>query len=310
MVVALLAILGGFILLLLGGEGTVRGAASTAARLKISPYVIGATVVAFSTSVPELLVTVTAGLKNEPSLALSNVVGSNIANLALILGVAALIKPLFLPKATLKYETPLALLVMALLLVFAWDRQIHRWEGIILLLGTGVMVFHTLRGLKGPNRTLVDTDVPEYSLPIALLFLFGGLGAMVGGAQLLVNGAIWIAAFFGISSWIIGIAIVSVGTSLPEIAASGVAAYRGRGDLAIGNVLGSNAFNTLFVLGTGATLTPIKVEEQIHLDLLLYSGLTLFPLALLAIWSKIPRIAGFLLLISYIGYIAVKFGLF
>ncbi len=309
MLLPVLAVLAGFALLIVGGEGTVRGAASVAARLRIAPFVIGATVVAFSTSVPELVVTVTAGLKGQPSLALSNVVGSNIANLALILGVAALVGALTLPRLTLKFEAPMALVVMILMIGVGWDRSVGRFEGILLLVFTVIMVLRVLQGLRGPSRTLVETEIPELPLLPSLLLLTGGLGAMIGGGQLLVNGAIQIATLLGVSSWVIGIAIVSVGTSLPEIAASGMAAYRGRGDLAIGNVLGSNAFNTLFVLGTGATLAPIKIEEQIHLDLVFYGFLTLFPLALLAIWSKIGRPAGLLLLIAYIGYIAVKFGL-
>lgn len=327
MLAAIFLILTGTILLVVGGEGTVRGGSSLAGRLKISPYVIGATIVAFGTSAPELVVTVTASFKDAHGLALGNVIGSNIANLGLILGLAALVNPPRLSRKTFYFELPVALLVILVTIVFTWDGKVGRPGGIVLLL---LLVASTLRSINGSNAELLpdwinkccekldlsrlvnhssestteEDVVSTMDLKLSIVYVLAGISALIFGGNLLVKGAVTIAKLLGVSDWVIGSVIVAVGTSLPEVAASVSAAWHGRGDLAIGNVLGSNAFNVLFVLGTGASIKPILVQDIIHLDLVLLGVMTLFTLAVLNWSSHLKRWTGVVLLFCYGLYIA------
>jgi len=307
MILAILLVIGGLVLLILGGEGTVRGGSAIATRLKIQPFVIGATVIAFGTSAPELAVTIIANIKEAPGLALGNIVGSNIANLGLILGVAALVAPLFLKKKIFKNELPTAILVLVLLMLFAWNGTISRIEGIILLAS---MVLATLRTIRRANKDRLSNieaeETPAYSTPVASILVVVGLICLFLGGKFLVDGAVVIAEAMGVPQWVIGVVIVALGTSMPEVAASVTAALHGKGDIAIGNVLGSNVFNVLLVLGTGATIRPISVEIGIHFDLLVYASLTIFVLVLVGLKEKITRIAGILLLLVYIVYVTLS----
>ncbi|MBZ0264194.1 calcium/sodium antiporter [bacterium] len=308
MLLATFQIIGGFVLLLLGGEGTVRGASSIATRFKVSPYVIGATVVAFGTSTPELAVTISASLSGSPDLALGNVVGSNIANLGLILGLAAMVSTLILPRGTLRREVPMMAVVAILLIVFGWDGGITRFEGIVLLVAMVTLIVTTI--LSHRFDTSGDEEINKYSLPISLLFLFTGIAALIFGGNVIVSGATTISRHLGVPEWVIGIGVVAVGTSLPEVAASVTAAAKGKGELAIGNVFGSNAFNVLFVLGIGSVIEPIQVENPIKFDLIVFLIMTIFPVFLLIVWHKLPRWSGIILFSGYISYIGFSFGLF
>ena len=306
MTMAILLVLAGLVMLALGGEATVQGGSSIAARYRVQPYVIGATIIAFGTSAPELAVTLIAAMKGAPDLALGNVVGSNIANLGLILGLAALLRPMLLPKSTLKGEWPTIIMVFVLLIVFGWDGHISRIEGILLLAGMGYSTWLTLKGAKAGRVPVEGAEKPRFNTPISGVLIVVGLALLFFGGRFLVDGAVIIAEAFGVSQWVIGVVIVAIGTSMPEVAASLVAALRGRADIAIGNVLGSNAFNTLLVLGTGGTITPIKASQSIHIDLAVFALLTVLTVGILQARQSLSRTAGALLLAVYIAYIGVS----
>lgn len=308
MLLAIFQIIGGFVLLLLGGEGTVRGASSIATRFKVSPYVIGATVVAFGTSTPELAVTISASLSGSPDLALGNVVGSNIANLGLILGLAAMVSTLVLPRGTMRREVPMMAVVAILLILFGWNGKVTRVEGIILLAAMVTLIVTTI--LSNRSDSSSEDEINQYSLSISLMFLVAGISALIFGGNIIVSGATTISRHLGVPEWVIGIGILAVGTSLPEVAASVTAAAKGKGELAIGNVFGSNAFNVLFVLGIGATIEPLQVNNPITFDLIVFLFMTIFPVLLLIAWHKLPRWSGVLLFSGYIFYVGFSFGLF
>ncbi len=310
MLIAVGLLLAGLVLLVLGGEGAVRGGSALASRFNVRPYVIGATVVAFGTSAPELAVTVTAALKGEPGLALGNVVGSNIANLGLILGLAALVTPIAMAKQQIRQELPVVITVLGMLLVFAWDRHIARWEGVVLMIAMTAVIVLTLRRHRNDKSTDSTENSsaapPATSLPMSLLIVLGGLVGLYLGGQLLVDGAVRIAEWWGVPQWVIGVVIVAAGTSMPEVAASVVAAVRGHGEIALGNVLGSNTFNVLLVLGVGSTIRPIGVDVDITMDLIIVSLFTLLPGLTLLLQSRVPRWTGGLLLLGYVAYVVLK----
>ncbi|MFH0882540.1 MAG: calcium/sodium antiporter [bacterium] len=307
MIVSLLLILTGLILLIAGGECVVRGGSSVAARLRVPEFLIGATVVAFGTSAPELAVTVTAALRGAPELALGNVVGSNIANLGLILGLAALLRPVIAPVESLKNEIWAIAGVIVLLVLFGWNGQVSRIEGIILLAGMAAAMIHSVRGAhKARALGTHDNQVQHYKTIVAVPILLAGLVLLYFGGQVLVDGAVRIAEAFGVPQWVIGALIVAVGTSTPEVAASVVAAWRGRGDLAVGNVIGSNLFNTFFVLGTGATIRPFIVNINIHFDLILFAGMSVLAVAVMLLRKRLSRTWGGILLMLYVAYVVIR----
>lgn len=309
MLLPILFIVLGLILLVGGGEGTVRGASALAQKLKVDPYVIGATIVAFGTSAPELVVTLTASYKGSGELALGNIVGSNIANIALILGIAALLRKVELPRKILHTETIPFIIVAVALIAFAWDGHIGFVSGIILLLTGGAIGAALLyMNRRSKDSPLVDApDIPAMSPLLAAVMLAAGLGGLVGGAQLLVEGGVQIAQAFHVPEWVIGVGVLAVGTSLPEVAASVTAAVRGRGELAIGNVVGSNAFNVLWVLGIGGYLHPVVAQESITFDLMVYGGLSVFLLGTLYLRGALEQWSGALLFLSYIAYMVLRF---
>jgi cation:H+ antiporter len=306
MLVAVGLLLGGLVLLVLGGEGAVRGGSALAVRFNVRPFVVGATVVAFGTSAPELAVTLTAALRNEPGLALGNVVGSNIANLGLILGLSALVTPIMMAKRQVRQELPVVIGVLAALVVFAWDGSVGRIEGIVLLIGMVVVIVRTIRISRKESNGSPSSSEEHGSLAPAILMVLGGLLGLFFGGQLLVDGAVQIAEFWGVPEWVIAVVIVAVGTSMPEVAASVVAAVRGHGEIAIGNVIGSNTFNVLLVLGTGSTIRPISVDLDISTDLLVVGLFTLLPGITLLLQRRVPRWTGGLLLAGYVTYLVMK----
>lgn len=304
--ISTLLIVGGLVLLFFGGEATVRGASSIATRFRVQPFVVGATVIAFGTSAPELAVTLIAALGGSPDLALGNVVGSNIANTGLILGIAALLRPLWLPRKTLRFELPVVVAVAVLLTLFAWDGFVGLWEGIVLLVGIAWVLLRTLIGARKDRVALETAEPARYRLLVAVPMTLVGLVALYGGGHLLVEGSVRIAEALGVAQWVIGVLVVALGTSMPEVAASVVAAAKGHGDIAVGNVLGSNTFNIFFVLGTGATLHPVTVAVPIRLDLLVYVALIGFAMSWLLSREKLPRAAGAILLLGYLGFVALR----
>ncbi len=256
----------GFVLLVTGAEWLVRGASRLAQASGISPLVIGLTVVSFGTSAPELAVGVQSAYLGQPDVAIGNIVGSNICNILLILGLAALASPLVVSQKLLRLDVPLMIGVSILLLVLAWDGQLSRIEGVLLFAGIVLYVGFSLWQSRRESQSVQDEYARQFgaealapkteSIGINLLWLGAGLVLLVLGAYWLVQGAAEVARWLGVSELIIGLTIIAIGTSLPEIAASVVAALRGERDIAVGNAVGSNLFNILAVLGATALVAP------------------------------------------------------
>lgn len=294
-----LLILAGLTGLFLGGEALVRGASGLAARLGLSPLLIGLTVVGFGTSMPELLVSVDAALRGVPAIAVGNVVGSNIANILLILGVSAVVWPLAGVADMRRDLVVMVLAALALVPLFAFG-QVGRLAGGALVLGLAVYLVQTFRN---PGEAPVDAIAPM-SVPKALLIAALGLVALVAGARFLVDGAVNIARAAGLTEAFIGLSIVAIGTSLPELATSLVAAVRRQSALAIGNVVGSNIFNVLGILGLTALISPIPVEGRFltfDLPVMLAASLVLS----LVLWrgGQVGRLAGLAALAAYAVYL-------
>ncbi|ESW60305.1 MAG: sodium:calcium antiporter [Rhodobacter sp. CACIA14H1] len=291
----------GLVGLFFGGEFLVRGASAVARRFHLSPMVIGLTIVGFGTSAPEMLVSVQAALAGSPGIAIGNVVGSNIANILLILGLSALIAPLLIPARKLWRDLAFMLAATAILWVMLWDGQVTRFEGILLLAGLAAFLTTAfLTGKQEPEEATLG-DIPQWK---AWAMTFGGLVVLVIGARLLVDGATEIARGFGISEAVIGLTIVAVGTSLPELATSVIAAIRKQTEIAVGNIVGSNIFNIFGILGTTALIAPIPSEARFALIDMPWAAATAVGLTVLAfLLGGLPRIAGAFLLAAYGGYL-------
>ncbi|MFW6329769.1 MAG: calcium/sodium antiporter [Alkalispirochaetaceae bacterium] len=314
MTVATFLLLPGLLLLILGARFLVEGASSLASRLGVRPGVIGLTVVAFGTSTPELLVNVSAAVNGASQIAFGNVVGSNIFNTGVILAVAALVAPLSIDRRTTRFEVPLSLLAVLAVAASSLDtvlgdpgpNVIGRSEALLLLGFFLVFVGYTLSLLQEdpPALTLSPASL---TTPVALVASLGGLLLLFGGGELTVRGASALAAGLGVSERIIALTIVSVGTSLPELVTSFVAARRGENDLAVSNVVGSNIFNSFFILGTSALISPVTVESGAIIDLAALAILSL--LVFLFIFTgpgrRIGRWEAGALLAVYAGYLTL-----
>lgn len=293
----------GLVMLFFGGEYLVRGASNIARKFNLSPMVIGLTIVGFGTSAPELLVSVQAALDGQPAIAIGNVLGSNIANILLILGASAAIAALMIPVRKLWRDLGFMLLATGALWLMLMDGVISRAEGGLLILG--LLVFLATAFVLGKEEP--DDDLaPPSSMPVAVLQTIGGLIVLVIGARLLVDSATDIARTFGVSEAVIGLTIVAVGTSLPELATSVIAAIRKQTEIAVGNVVGSNIFNIFSILGITALITPIPADPRFSsIDMPWVAG-TAIGLTLVAFLLKgVPRIAGFGLLAAYAAYVAL-----
>jgi cation:H+ antiporter len=311
MLVSILSILAGIVLLYLGAEGLVRGSASLAVRLGLTPLVIGLTVVSFGTSMPELVVSVDAALAGNSAIAVGNVVGSNIGNIALILGLSALISPTPVHARVIRIDMPIAMAVSLLFILLLRDHQISRIEGGLLVAGLIAYVVWSLRAARTEKPDVqeeFEEAVPEPTRSVALdvILIVGGLILLVLGARLLVGGAVVIAQFFGMSPALIGLTIVAIGTSLPELATSVVAALKGQGDIAVGNIVGSNIFNILGIAGIASLARPLQQGDISVLDLGVMFGLTLVLLPLMRSGFRISRLEGGLLFIGYIVYVVYR----
>ncbi|MFN7596271.1 MAG: calcium/sodium antiporter [Cereibacter sp.] len=292
----------GLLGLFFGGEYLVRGASSIARSYRISPMVIGLTIVGFGTSAPELLVSVQAALAGQPAIAIGNVLGSNIANILLILGISAVIAPLILPMRKLWRDLGFMLLATAVIWAMLLDGGITRLDGVLLL--AGLIVFVAVAFLTGKAE-------PDDALPLppvwqAALMTLGGLVVLVIGARLLVDSATTIARTYGISEAVIGLTIVAVGTSLPELATSVVAALRKQTEIAVGNIVGSNIFNIFGILGLTAVIAPIPAEARfVSIDMPWAAAAAIGLTVVAALMGGLPRIAGVVLLAAYGGYLAL-----
>lgn len=299
---------GGLILLFIGAEGLIRGASALALRIGITPLIVGLTVVAFGTSTPELVVSLKAALIGNSSISLGNVVGSNIANIALILGIAALIRPLDVHTNVIRKEIPIMIALSISLVIFLIDGELGFIDGLIFVAGIITYTIVNISMARKEKNADVQKEFKEglktkLSVPVSIIFIIGGLGLMILGANLFVTSAISIAKAVGVSDAIIGLTIVAVGTSLPELITSIVAAYKNESDIAIGNVVGSNIFNILGILGITAIVIPLSSAGISYVDfgVMLFSALILLPLSKTGF--KITRLEGFFLVAGYIVYI-------
>ena len=267
----------GFALMIWGADKFVAGASALARKLGVSPLLIGLTIVAFGTSMPELAVSVTAALRGANEIAVGNVVGSNIFNLLMVAGLSAAVCPLVMDKTLLRRDWPLSILAAVLLLgAIAPDLTIARWEGVVLLIIFAFILTYQIRTALQNREQLAaaaaEAEAEEAEAPMSAAMIWVnillGLACIVIGGQLAVNGATGIARMFGLSETLIGLTIVAMGTSLPELVTSIVAARKGQNDIAMGNVIGSNLFNILLILGVSSVITPIPVQATSIVDCL------------------------------------------
>lgn len=296
----------GLFALFVGGDFLVKGASGLALRLGLSPMVIGLTVVGFGTSAPELLVSLNAALGGQAGIAIGNVVGSNIANSLLILGLAAVLAPVAVEFRAIRSDLfwmSAATLVLPLVL---WSGDLGLIEGLVLVAGLALFLVLSLRN----GASAEDGIAPAGPLWRGLAYALGGLVAIMAGAHYLVQSATIIARDLGVSEAMIGLSIVAIGTSLPELATTIVAVIRGQRDIAVGNVIGSNIFNILGILGITAVVAPIPVAARfLQVDIPFLLGLTAFIVAMLWLTGKLGRITGVVMLLAYTFYLAATAGL-
>lgn len=303
-------LIGGLITLIVAGEALVRGAVGIALRFKIPTMVIGLTIVSFGTSAPELLVSLKAALEGHPELSIGNVVGSNVANIALVLGLTAMILPIAVKRSTAKVDWTIMMVSTLLFYVFALDNIIQWYEGLIFVLGLvgfNVYMFRSVPKNKDDAQIELGVDEEETkkkNVFIQILLIIVGCVGLAYGASWLLDGAITIASDFGVSEHIIAVTIVAFGTSVPELITSVVAALKKETDISVGNLIGSNIFNILGVLGITSLVKEIPVSLQVTSnDVFWVIAISLLVLPLMIINYKINRFKGFLLFASYCIYI-------
>ena len=313
-------------ILYLGADWLVQGASDVAKRFGIRPIIVGLTIVALGTSIPEFLLNFFAVLIGEDGLAIGNIIGSNISNIALILGISAAVAPLAIGKEVLKKEYPMMLAVTGLFYLLALDGLISRTDGMILVAGLiAFMVFIVTDSIKHAKANGGAASAPAEELPeptiataalqklfsgprtaplVRVVLIVGGITALAIGARLMVDSAIGIATILEIAPLIIGLTIVAIGTSLPELAASLMCALKKEGDMSVGNILGSNMLNILFVIGFVAIIQPMKIEAetiQFHFPVMMAFSLVLYPLARKK--HQLSRVHGILLLVAFVVYL-------
>ncbi|MEQ8787767.1 MAG: calcium/sodium antiporter [Pirellulaceae bacterium] len=310
----------GFALLIVGAEMLVRGASRLAIAAGISPLVVGLTVVAYGTSAPEVAVSVQSAWAGQADIAVGNVVGSNLANILLVLGVSAMITPLIVSRQLVRWSVPVMIGAAVLMYLMALDGGIARWEGVLLLIGAAAFTWLTIHASRRETQAAAakaadeaddDSDsVDEHRLTplrfaIDVVLIVLGLAALVLGAGWLVDGAVTVAKVLGVSELVIGLTVVAVGTSLPEIATSIVAAARGQRDIAVGNAVGSNIFNVLLVIGLSAAVSPQGVPvspEALHFDMPMMIAVSIVCLPVFFTGWVIDRFEGLVFLGYYIAY--------
>ncbi len=304
---------GGLVLLAFGADFLVRGAVALAHRLSISVLVIGLTVVAFGTSLPELLVSLRAALQGSTGLAVGNVVGSNIANVLLILGAAAAIYPIKCHRSTLLRDGTAMLVATALFIIAGLMGSIDRVHGIVgLLLLTGYLFLCYFMDRRANHavtaQEVQDVDAIKGSLGFAVLAVVGGLIGVLAGAELLVNGSVSLARAFGVSEEVIGLTLVAFGTSVPELATTAAAAVRRHADVALGNILGSNLFNLLFIMGAVGLVVPFDFPAKIAaFDIWIMAAVSVALMPLMASGWRLSRVEGSILLVLYLVFVAAQF---
>jgi cation:H+ antiporter len=314
MVLYLAAIIAGFVILVWSADKFVEGAASTAKHLGMPSLLIGILIVGFGTSAPEMVVSAIAAMEGNPALALGNALGSNIVNISLILGITAIVTPLTVNSKIVKKEIPLLLLIVLGTGYLLLDNSLTYNEGIILLFGffalVGWSIFAAIKGKGDALESEIESELIEHSmsLKVGIVWLIIGLILLIASSRLLVWGAVGIAHEFGVSDLIIGLTIVALGTSLPELAASVMAAKKGEHDIAIGNVVGSNMFNLLAVIGIATVIAPMNniALEVLQRDWLVMLALTIALLVMAYGFrnkeGQITKFEGMILLVCYVAY--------
>lgn len=301
----------GFGLLIKGADWLVDGASSLAKRLGMRDIVIGLTVVSFGTSAPELIVNLFSAISGKTDIAVGNIVGSNIANIFLILGVAAIIYPLRVKKATVWKEVPLSLLAAIAVFLLLNDILIDdgtnsvltRIDGLVLLLFFAIFLYYTYGISRVEGSAAATTKIRR--LPISTAMIFGGLAALVLGGKLIVDGAVVIATGLGVTQSLIGLTVVAIGTSLPELATSAVAAWKRNADIAVGNIVGSNIFNIFFILAVTSTIAPLPIAANLNIDIAVMTIASLFLFFAMFVGRKhtLERWQGFTFIALYTGYL-------
>jgi len=315
MVLTFILLLVGFVILVKGADFLVDGAASIAKKYNISNLVIGLTVVAFGTSTPELLVNIMSSVKGYNDAAFGNVIGSNILNLLVILGISGVIYPLVVQRNTVSYEVPLSLFATLLLFILVNDvlifganeNVLSRMDALILLLFFGLFMVYISRTMKNGLDSDEGEPIKVYSTWLSVLYFVLGLAMLVGGGSLVVDNAVTIARQYGLSEKIIGLTILAAGTSLPELATSAVAAYRKQADIAIGNVVGSCIFNIFLVLGITGFISPAPYNVVLNFDLYVLGASTVLLMIFMFTINqrKLDRWEAFIMLIGYVAYTIV-----
>ncbi|MDH3373884.1 MAG: calcium/sodium antiporter [Gammaproteobacteria bacterium] len=307
-----LEVVGGLLLLIWGADRFVHGAAATARNMGVAPILIGLTIVAFATSAPEILVSVVAAIRGEPGLAIGNAIGSNIVNIGLVLGCVVIVRPIQLRSDTLRREMPALLAVSLLTVSLFLDSYLSHIDGVVMLTGLVIVMIWLARlGMRSapsdPIKKEYEDEIPaNVTTRTAIIWLLIGLASLLVGAHLLVDGSIEIARFLGVSEVVIGILLVALGTSLPELAVSLVSALRGEYGLAIGNIVGSNIFNLLAVIGIAATIAPSALAPSVlslHIFVMVAFTLVLFAMTYEYDGkNELSRIEGVALVIAFIAY--------
>lgn len=298
LLIAIIFIIVGFFFLVKGADCFVENASSIAGKMGVSSLIIGLTIVAFGTSMPELAVSVTAALENANEIAVGNVVGSNIFNLLVVAGLSSCIYPLLVNKTIMKRDWPLSVLAAALLTFMLIDRNISRFEGIILLICFGIMLYVQIKQTAKSEEDQKRIDTPYSKL---IIFLIIGIAGIVIGGQLVVDGATSLARIIGLSETLIGLTIVAIGTSLPELVTSLVAARKNENEIAMGNVIGSNLFNIFCILGISSVLNPITVEPTAFIDSLILVVVSIVFLVICK-FRPLDKKTGLIMVLTYIVY--------
>ncbi|MDJ0942277.1 MAG: calcium/sodium antiporter [Kiloniellales bacterium] len=311
-----LLVAAGVLFLFLGGEALLRGAVSLARHLRVSPMIIGLTVVGFGTGAPELVVSLEAALTGQPAIAVGNVIGSNIANIFLILGLSAMIRSLPVPREALWRDGMVMLGASVLVVGFAMLGTMERWQGILLFAGLILFwgyIYRSERKNRSDELAAASAELDEdpVGVPrrvgIASLLSLVGLVALAFGSNVFLEGAVGLARTYGVSEAVIGLSLVAIGTSLPEVAAATVAAARGRGDVALGNVIGSNIINVLGILGLAAITTPLPLDAVTPCDLAVFVGGAVLALIFFFTGRRIARREGAFFLCGYGAYMWALF---
>jgi len=297
----------GLAMLCLGGNWLVSGGVTIAKKFRISSLVIGMTIVAYGTSTPELAASVAAAGEHG-AIILGNIIGSNIANVGMVIGIAAIIVPLAVRKSVLKKEIPIMLGVSVLLVLISIDGELSQYDGLLLLGGLGIFAVYTFRdAMKQRKENPEKTEQSKSNVYLKSFGLIGlGVGLLAIGAHLTVENAVILAKEFGLSEKIIGLTVIAIGTSLPELITSIIAIRKGHADIGVGNIIGSNIYNILMIMGVGATLGGVMIPSDVYVD---YAIMILFSLSLLIALKTgiINRIMGICLAIGYVVYLTVTF---